>query len=98
MKGVGPNARVRLSVVIPIYNNVACIEELTRRLWAVLSEEWTEEYEIIFVDDGSRDESREMLRRLCAKDPRMRLIALSRNFGHQLAMTAGFACATGCGP
>lgn len=95
MNRVTPDSHVLLSIIIPIYNNADCVEELSSRLWTVLSAEGIEEYEIIFVDDGSQDKSRELLRRLCAKEFRMKLIALTRNFGHQLAITAGFDYASG---
>jgi dolichol-phosphate mannosyltransferase len=81
---------VELSVVIPIYNNADCLDELVSRLCSTLSASEVEVYEIIFVDDGSRDNSREVLRQFCKRDPRIKLIGLSRNFGHQFAITAGF--------
>ena len=87
--------RVALSVVIPIYNNADCLEELSGRLRRTLSAARIEEYEVIFVDDGSRDNSREVLRRFCGQEPRMKLIGLTRNFGHQFAITAGFDCSRG---
>ena len=90
-----PNDGVLLSVVIPIYNDADCLEELSRRLRAALSGAGIEDYEVIFVDDGSRDRTRETLRRLCGEDPRVKLIGLSRNFGHQFAITAGFDCSRG---
>lgn len=95
MKGNGPNARVLLSVVIPIYNNADCLDELSHRLRTTLAGAQVEDYEVIFVDDGSRDQSREALRRLCGQDPRLKLIGLSRNFGHQFAITAGFDSSRG---
>ncbi len=90
MRGNGPAAHALLSVVIPIYNNADCLDELFHRLRTTLSGVQVEDYEMIFVDDGSRDRSREVLRRLCAQDPRVKLLGLSRNFGHQFAITAGF--------
>ncbi len=87
--------RVTLSVVIPIYNNAVCLNELYDRLSAVLSNAEIESYEVIFVDDGSRDNSREILRGFGKLDSRMKLIALTRNFGHQFAITAGFDCSKG---
>lgn len=95
MNSAEARVHVLLSIVIPIYNNAECLEELSRRLRAVLSAEGIDRYEVIFVDDGSRDRSREVLRELCAKDPRLKLIVLSRNFGHQCAITAGFDSARG---
>lgn len=87
--------RVQLSIVVPIYNNADCLDELSGRLRAVLAASCVENYEIIFVDDGSRDNSRAMLRGLCERDQRIKLIGLTRNFGHQYAITAGFDVSRG---
>src|SRR5574341_113167 len=95
MNGAEPGGHVLLSIVLPIYNNALCLEELSRRLHAVLTSEGIDDYEVIFIDDGSGDSSREVVRQLCANDPRVKLIALSRNFGHQYAITAGFDSARG---
>jgi glycosyltransferase involved in cell wall biosynthesis len=81
---------IALSVVIPVYNNADCLDELSGRLCGTFSAAEIENYEVIFVDDGSRDHSRDVLRRLCQQNPRIKLIALTRNFGHQFAITAGF--------
>ena len=79
-----------LSVVIPIYNEEATLPELYRRLTHVLSQNPTElVYEMIFVNDGSTDASIQVLMRLHADDPVVKVINLSRNFGHQAAITAG---------
>ena len=79
-----------ISVVIPIYNEAQNIVELYNRLAAVL-----DRAEIIFVDDGSRDNSIELLKTLQAEDPRVMLVSLYRNFGHQIAITAGLDHARG---
>ena len=88
-------ARVSLSVVVPIYNNADGLDELSERLRGTLSAAGIEDYEVIFIDDGSRDNSRDVLRRLCRQEPRMKLVGLTRNFGHQFAITAGFDCSGG---
>jgi glycosyltransferase involved in cell wall biosynthesis len=83
-----------LSVVIPLLNEEEVLEETCRRL----NEEMTgigETYELIFVDDGSTDHSRAVLTRLSANDPHVRLVTLSRNFGHEMATTAGLEHARG---
>jgi dolichol-phosphate mannosyltransferase len=85
---------VLISVVIPIFNELAIIPELHRRLTATMSA-LPDDYELVFVNDGSRDGSREALRRLAEEDPRSRFIDLSRNFGHQIAITAGMDYAQG---
>ncbi len=83
-----------LSLVLPVYNEEPVIAELRARLDAFL-ETLGSSYEVIFVDDGSSDRSREMLRELCERTPEYKLISLSRNFGHQAAITAGLDYATG---
>lgn len=87
--------RPLLSVVIPVYNNAPCLEELASRLERTLSTPPFEPYEVIFVNDGSADESLEILRRLSRRDQQIKVINLSRNFGHQQAITAGFDVARG---
>jgi len=84
-----------LSIVIPVYNNADSLEELVRRLARVLAGEGIQDYEIIFVDDGSRDRSRTILRDLSKRDSHIRFIGLTRNFGHQIAITAGFDSSQG---
>ncbi len=84
----------QLSVVIPIYNESGTLEELFRRLTDTLSD-YPGGYEIIAVDDGSTDGSREALRDLHGRDPRIRVVFLSRNFGQSPALYAGFSRARG---
>ncbi len=79
---------VRYSVVVPVYNEEACIEETYRRLSGVM-ERTQERYELVFVNDGSRDRSAERIAALCNADPHCKLVDFSRNFGHQIAVTAG---------
>jgi len=86
--------RPSLSLVLPVFNEEPVIDELARRLSAFLAE-LDESWEVVFVDDGSTDRSFEMLAELCRQDERYRLVRLSRNFGHQLAITAGLDCARG---
>jgi polyisoprenyl-phosphate glycosyltransferase len=82
-----------LTIVVPIYNERETVEELVRRLTAAL--EPLGPYEIVLVNDGSTDGSWDTLRGLAAADHRLRLLRLSRNFGHQIALTAGLAAARG---
>lgn len=93
--GRAANGPIMLSIVIPIYNNAETLQELSKRLTAVLSGEGVDNHEVIFVDDGSKDRSRIILRDLCRQDPRIKLIGLTRNFGHQFAITAGFDSSRG---
>ena len=83
-----------LSVVIPIYNEAANIGALYERLGRVLAG-LPGRHELIFVNDGSRDNSLELMLGLAARDERVRYIDLSRNFGHQIAVTAGLDVAAG---
>lgn len=80
--------QVYLSVVIPIYNEEETIPELYNQLRPVLSG-LERPCEIIFVDDGSRDGSLGLLQDLHRRDPSVKVLSFSRNFGHQVAVTAG---------
>jgi dolichol-phosphate mannosyltransferase len=82
-----------LSVVAPIFNERDSVEELWRRLTLALTP--LGEYEVVLVDDGSTDGSWELLRGIAARDEHVRLLKLSRNFGHQIALTAGLDTARG---
>ncbi|MBD1894759.1 glycosyltransferase family 2 protein [Coleofasciculus sp. FACHB-129] len=78
----------KYSFIIPIYNEEKSIPELYRRMSAVM-EQLNAPTELILVNDGSRDRSLQMLRELHEKDPRVCYLSLARNFGHQIAVTAG---------
>jgi polyisoprenyl-phosphate glycosyltransferase len=83
-----------ISVVVPLYNEEINIEALYSALIDSLTS-LNREYEIVFVDDGSRDRSFELVKMLNSRDERVKGIALSRNFGHQVALTAGMQQARG---
>ena len=83
-----------LSVVIPVYNELENLPVLYRRLCAVL-EPMGEPFELVVVDDRSTDGSYGVLRDLHVRDPRVKVLRFSRNFGHQMAITAGMAAARG---
>lgn len=85
-----------LSVVIPVFNEEECLEEIHRRITIVMRS-IVSRYEILFVDDGSKDRSREIVRSLAAEDPCVRGVLLSRNFGQHIAITAGMAESRGKG-
>lgn len=87
-------ARPTLSIVLPIFNEEEVIPELDRRLRAML-DKVGETWEVVFVDDGSRDRTGQLLRELARTEARYKLISFSRNFGHQLAITAGTDHASG---
>ena len=81
-----------LSVVAPIYNEDALLEEFYARVCSALE---GLDFELVLVDDGSTDSSGPLLARLASVDPRVRVVYLSRNFGHQTALTAGLDHAQG---
>jgi undecaprenyl-phosphate 4-deoxy-4-formamido-L-arabinose transferase len=80
------------SIVVTLYNEAATLEELYRRATAALGDA---DYELIFVDDGSRDATWQIVERLHAADPRVRAVRFKRNFGQHPAMHAGLARARG---
>jgi dolichol-phosphate mannosyltransferase len=79
---------VDLSFVIPVYNEEAVFDRLAERMRRTMDASGLV-CEVVFVDDGSRDGTREKIERLAAADPRFRGVLLSRNFGHQRAVSAG---------
>lgn len=83
-----------ISVVVPIFNEALGLPELYDRLVASL-EPITPDFELIFVNDASRDNSLLMLRALAGRDKRVKFISFSRNFGHQIAVTAGLEHSAG---
>ena len=85
---------MRLSVVVPCRNEEATLPDLHRRLSAVLPTV-ADDYEIILVDDGSTDGTLPLMQRLAAADRHVRYVALTRNFGQQIAATAGLDRARG---
>ncbi|RWF33965.1 MAG: glycosyltransferase [Mesorhizobium sp.] len=84
----------RYSLVLPIYNEEEVLPRLVERI-SLLVGQLDAGAEVIFVDDGSHDGSVKYLRRMVAAEPSFRLIELSRNFGHQIAITAGMEAAAG---
>ena len=85
-----------LSVVVSVYNEEKALEEFYRETTNVLGQiSW--DYELLFVNDGSRDGSQDILDRMAASDSRVRVISFSRNFGHEAAMIAGLDYSRGDG-
>jgi len=78
-----------LSIVVPCFNEEACLGELHERLSAAARSAVGKDYELVLVNDGSRDGSWAAMRRMAATDPNLVAVNLSRNHGHQLALTAG---------
>jgi len=90
---VRPN-RPLISIVVPVYNEEACVDEMARRVRAVFSQ-LDCDYELIFVNDGSRDGTLERAVTVAKSDPNVRYLSFSRNFGHQYALAAGIDHAFG---
>jgi polyisoprenyl-phosphate glycosyltransferase len=86
--------RPEYSIVVPIYNEEETVSELVRRLQLLL-EQLDGPAEVILVDDGSSDRSHELMLAAHETDSRIKVLRLSRNFGHQIAITAGMDLATG---
>jgi len=84
-----------LSIVVPCFNEEACLGELHQRLSAAARSAVVDDYEIVLVNDGSRDDSWAIMLGLAQRDPRLVAVNLSRNHGHQLALTAGLDLSSG---
>lgn len=83
-----------ISVVLPVYNEIENLPELRQRLTKVL-DALGRSWEIVFVNDGSRDGSLDLMRQFTEEDKRLRVVSFARNFGHQMALTAGVDRARG---
>ena len=88
----GPKPEI--SVIVPCFNEDVVLPETTRRLTESM-ERIGRSFEIVFVDDGSKDDTPRVLAEIQASDPRLRVVRLSRNFGHQIAISAGLEYARG---
>ncbi|AWB44501.1 glycosyltransferase [Paenibacillus sp. CAA11] len=86
--------QTRYSIIIPMYNEEAVIQETYRRLKKVMNST-DENYELIFINDGSSDRSAEIIQDYAEWDESVKLIDFSRNFGHQIAITAGMDYSSG---
>ena len=85
----------KISVVIPMYYEEEVAEECYKRMTGVLKGIENYEYEIIFVNDGSKDKTLSILEKIANEDKKVKVISFSRNFGHQCAVTAGLQYVTG---
>ena len=84
-----------LSIVAPCFNETSCLETLHARVSAAARAAVGEDYELVLVDDGSSDGTWPMMQRLAEGDPHLMAVSLSRNHGHQLALTAGLDLCSG---
>ena len=82
------------SVIVPVYNEKDCLHEMYHRMVQVM-DQTNEPWELIIVDDGSTDGSTEIMQEIAKKDQRVRCVIFARNFGHQIAVTAGMEQALG---
>ncbi len=82
------NEKPEFSIIVPIYNEACCLQELYRRISEVMDRSGGT-WELILINDGSVDESPDIIRQLATRDPRVRPVIFARNFGHQIAVTAG---------
>ena len=85
----------KVSVVIPMYYEEKVVDECYKRVKEVLDNLKDYEYEIIFINDGSKDKTLEILEEIAKKDEKVKVISFSRNFGHQASVTAGLKEVTG---
>ena len=82
------------SIVVPVYNEEEVVDECYKQLKQVM-DSTKKNYELIFINDGSKDKTVEMLKQYCKKDKNVKLIDFSRNFGHQIAISAGMDSSRG---
>lgn len=89
-----------ISLVVPVYNEEECVGHFAAAIETVIAESWSDgalppRFEIVFVDDGSRDATAAVVRAMCRLDNRIKLVSLTRNFGKEAALSAGLRAATG---
>lgn len=85
----------KVSIVVSVYNEYGNLPELHNRITDIMGKLDNLNFELIYVDDGSTDDSFSMIKSYVEKDPRTKLVHLARNFGHEIAMTAGLDYSTG---
>ncbi|MBI5943447.1 MAG: glycosyltransferase family 2 protein [Chloroflexi bacterium] len=89
-----PKRKLQIDIVIPIFNEAGVVEQTHAHVRDVV-DSLPYEFKFIYVDDGSRDGTADTLRKIADSDPRISLLQLSRNFGHQAALTAGMDASRG---
>ena len=85
----------KVSIVIPVFNEEEVINKLIERLALLIQNTPNYDFEVIFVNDGSKDKTLEILEKIAQKEARLKILSFSRNFGHQAAVTAGIKYVTG---
>lgn len=85
----------KVSIVIPAYNEEEVLNKLIERLAILINNTPKYEFEVIFVNDGSKDKTLEILEEIAQKEKKLKILSFSRNFGHQAAVTAGIKYVTG---
>lgn len=90
-----PHAKVAVSLVVPVFNEAETVELFIEKVTCALSEAAEIDLQVVFVNDGSTDNTLACLIELQARDPRLLILDLSRNFGKEAALTAGIEAATG---
>ena len=85
----------KISVVIPVYNEEEVVKTSYLRIQKVMEDLKQYDYEMLFVDDGSRDKTLSLLQEIAKENQKVKILSLSRNFGHQAAVTAGIQYVTG---
>ena len=85
----------KISIVIPMFNEQEVIEKCFERMIAVMESMREYEYEVIVIDDGSRDDTYRIASNIASKNEKIKVLSFSRNFGHQAAVTAGLQFSTG---
>jgi dolichol-phosphate mannosyltransferase len=89
-----PREKLNVDLVIPVYNEAGVVEQAHAHIRSVV-DGLPHDFRFIYVDDGSRDGTADALRKMAGGDPRILLLTLSRNFGHQAALTAGMDASSG---
>src|SRR6266508_4290095 len=77
-----------VDLIIPVFNEAGVVDKTHRKIRSIV-DELPYDFHFLYVDDGSRDGTADSLQTICTNDPRVSILSLSRNFGHQAALTAG---------
>ncbi|OQX58371.1 MAG: hypothetical protein B5M52_05635 [Helicobacteraceae bacterium 4484_230] len=83
----------KISIVIPVYNEEGNIQKLVEEIWSNVPDRFS--YELIFINDGSTDKTEKIIENICSNDDRIKLLNFTKNYGHEIAMSAGMDIAQG---